>query len=49
MPWSELSAAMLRWSILQIQDALGSEANAVLPRLFRPAELKKVRLPEYQV
>lgn len=50
MPWSELaSAAMLRWSILQIHDALGSEANAVLPRLFRPAELKRVRLPEYQV
>lgn len=50
MPWSELaSAAMLRWTVLQIHDALGSAANDVLPRLFRPAELKAVRLPEYQL
>jgi hypothetical protein len=48
--WSELaSAAMLRWTVLQIHDALGKEANAVLPRLYRPAELKAVRLPEYQL
>lgn len=50
MPWSELaSAAMLRWTIVQIHDALGSEANGVLPSLFRPVELKAVRLPEYQL
>jgi hypothetical protein len=50
VPWKELaSAAMLRWTVLQIHDALGSEANGVLPRLFRPAELKAVRLPEYQI
>jgi hypothetical protein len=50
VPWSELAAAaMLRWTVVQIHDALGSEANAVLPRLFRPAELKRVRLPEYQL
>jgi hypothetical protein len=50
MPWSELaSAAMLRWTIVQIHDALGSDANRVLPSLFRPVELKKVRLPEYQL
>jgi hypothetical protein len=48
--WNELaSAAMLRWTVLQIHDALGEAANRTLPRLFRPAELKKVRLPEYQV
>jgi hypothetical protein len=48
--WHELaSAAMLRWSVLQIHDALGNRADEVLPRLFRPAELKNVRLPEYQL
>jgi hypothetical protein len=48
--WSELaSAAMLRWTIVQIHDALGKEANRVLPSLLRPVELKSVRLPEYQV
>jgi hypothetical protein len=40
---------MLRWTVVQIHDALGSEANGVLPSLFRPAELKAVRLPEYQL
>jgi hypothetical protein len=50
LTWNEVaSAAMLRWTILQIHDALGREADAVLPRLFRPAELKAVRLPEYQL
>jgi hypothetical protein len=50
VPWKELaSAAMLRWTVVQIHDALGSEANGVLPRLYRPAELKAVRLPEYQL
>jgi hypothetical protein len=30
-PWTELaSAAMLRWTVLQIHDALGREANRVL-------------------
>lgn len=40
---------MLRWTIVQIHDALGAEANRVLPRLFRPVALKSIRLPEYQV
>lgn len=48
--WSDLaSAAMLRWNVMQIHDALGSEANRVLPRLLRPVEMKRLRLPEYQV
>lgn len=48
--WNELaSAAMLRWTVIQIHDALGEDANRVLPRLLQPAELKAVRLPEYQV
>lgn len=48
--WNELaSAAMLRWTVVQIHDALGSEADSVLPRLFRPAELKAIRLSEYLV
>jgi hypothetical protein len=48
--WNELaSAAMLRWTVIQIHDALGDEANRVLPRLLRPVELKPLRLPEYQV
>lgn len=48
--WSELaSAAMLRWSIMEIHDALGKDANATLPRLLRPVELKGVRLPEYLI
>lgn len=48
--WNELaSAAMLRWSVMQIHDALGKEANATLPRLLRPIELKGVRLPEYLI
>jgi hypothetical protein len=50
MVWNELaSVAMLRWTVLQIHDALGSKANTVLPTLYRPVELKKVRLPEYQI
>ncbi len=48
--WSELaSAAMLRWSVVEIHDALGKDASGVLPRLLRPVELKSVRLPEYQI
>jgi hypothetical protein len=50
LSWDEVaSAALLRWTIVQIHDALGADANRVLPRLFRPAELKRVRLPEYMV
>ena len=48
--WNDLaSAAMLRWNVMQIHDALGEDANRVLPRLLRPVELKTIRLPEYQV
>jgi hypothetical protein len=37
VPWKELaSAAMLRWTVVQIHDALGGEANGILPRLCRP-------------
>ena len=50
IPWKELaSAALLRWTVMQVHDALGKEARWVLPRLLRPVELKDVRLPEYQV
>lgn len=50
MPWNELaSAAMVRWTVVQIYDALGTEASAALPSHFRPVELKAVRLPEYQL
>ena len=48
--WHELaSAAMLRWTVMQINDALGERARNVLPRLLWPVELESVRLPEYQV
>lgn len=48
--WKELaSAALLRWSVLQVHDALGKDADRVLPRLLRPVELKAMRLPAYQV
>lgn len=48
--WTELaSAALVRWTVLEIYDALGKEANRVLPRLLQPAELKAVRLPAYQI
>jgi len=48
--WSELaSAALLRWTVMEIHDALGDDAPEALPRLLRPVELKNVRLPEYQV
>lgn len=48
--WNELaSAAMVRWNIMQIHEALGEDANRVLPRLLRPVTLKSLRLPEYQV
>jgi len=40
---------MVRWSVMEIHDALDKEAHRVLPRLLRPVELKSVRLPEYQV
>lgn len=50
LAWSEIaSVAMIRWSVMQIHDALGKDADLVLPRLLRPTELKKVRLPEYQL
>jgi len=48
--WNELaSAAMLRWTVMQIHDALGKDADRALPRLLHPVELKSVRLPRYQV
>lgn len=48
--WKELaSAAMLRWTVMQIHDALGKDADRALPRLLHPVELKSVRLPRYQV
>lgn len=48
--WNELaSAAMLRWTVMEIHDALGEDAARVLPRLLRPVELQSVRLPEYQM
>jgi hypothetical protein len=48
--WKELaSAAMLRWTVMEIHDALGKEADTTLPRLLRPVEVKGVRLPEYQI
>ena len=48
--WNELAAAALvRWSVVQVSDALGKHANRVLPPLLRPAELKGIRLPSYQV
>ena len=47
--WQELaSVAMLRWTPMEIHDALGKEADTTLPRLLRPVELKNVRLTEYQ-
>ena len=50
MTWQELaSAAMLRWTPVQIHVALGEHANSILPSLFRPVELKGVRLPAYQL
>jgi len=50
MTWQELaSAAMLRWTVMQIHDALGKDANATLPSLLRPVELKGLRLPTYQL
>jgi hypothetical protein len=50
IPWKELAAAaMLRWTVMQIHDALGKDATDVLPRLLQPVELKSVRLPRYQV
>jgi hypothetical protein len=48
--WNELaSAAMLRWTVMQIHDALGKDADRALPRLLHPVELKSVRLPRYQL
>ncbi|HYK04024.1 MAG TPA: hypothetical protein VE974_19880 [Thermoanaerobaculia bacterium] len=48
--WNELaSTALLRWTVVQVHDALGKQANRVLPRLLRPVALKSLRLPEYQV
>lgn len=48
--WNELaSAAMLRWTVMQIHDALGRDAHGAIPRLLHPVELKGVRLPEYLI
>lgn len=48
--WQELaSAALLRWTVLRIHDALGDDAGRVLPRLLRPVELGPLRFPEYQL
>ena len=48
--WKELaSVAMLRWTPMEIHDALGKEAATTLPRLLRPVEFKGVRLPEYLI
>jgi hypothetical protein len=48
--WNDLaSAALLRWNVMQVHEALGAEANRVLPRLLRPVEMKSLRLPEYLV
>ena len=50
VPWKELaSAALMRWTVMQIHDALGRDADRVLPRLLQPEELKAIRLPAYQV
>lgn len=47
--WSELaSAAMLRWTVMEIHDSLGKDAHGALPRLLRPVELN-TRVPEYQM
>lgn len=48
--WKDLaSAALLRWTVMQIHDALATDANGVLPPLLRPVEMKGVQLPAYQV
>lgn len=48
--WKDLaSAALLRWTVMQIHDALADEANHVLPPLLRPVELVGIQLPAYQV
>lgn len=48
--WEELaSAALVRWTVMEIHDALGEDANHVLPRLLRPVAIQSLRLPEYQV
>ena len=39
---------MLRWTVMQIHDALGEAGSWALPRLLRPVELS-VRVPDYQV
>ena len=50
IPWGEIASySLVRWNMMQIHDALGEEANSVLPRLLRPVEVKSLRLPEYQV
>lgn len=48
--WSEVASyAMVRWTVMQIHDALGEHAQHVLPRLLWPQEVEAVRLPLYQV
>ena len=48
--WNELaSVAMLRWTPMEIHDALGKDATTTLPHLLWPVELRGVRLPEYQL
>lgn len=49
LPWSELAtAAMRRWTVHRIAEALGRDVARVLPQLLRPAE-RTYSLPEYQV
>lgn len=48
--WQEVaSAALVRWTVVQIHDALGKDARRVLPPLLRPMQLQPARLPAYQV
>lgn len=48
--WNEVASyAMIRWTVMQIHDALGKDAAAVLPSLLRPVEIRSIRLPEYMV
>ena len=47
--WSQAACiALERWSVVEIHDALGADATAVLPPLLAPRAVT-VRLPEYMV
>jgi len=49
LPWSEVASfAMEFWSQEAIEEALGSDVAAVIPKLLRLADLE-VRLPRMQV